>query len=86
MTTETIDQDVIVLTTVDNPYNPKTDYVNWQIWDHENGYDTEQYLARIIMIDNPNIDIDDEVALKQASRDAIQSILDNDVINVYAIV
>lgn len=36
------------ITTTDNPYNPLTDYDRWENYDHQHGYDTSEYLARIV--------------------------------------
>lgn len=36
------------LTTTDNPYNPLTDYDNWESFDRQKGYGTSEYLARIV--------------------------------------
>lgn len=37
----------IALSTSDNPYNPLTDYDNWEAYDRQHGYGTPEYLARI---------------------------------------
>lgn len=39
-----------MLTTIDNPWNPFTDYDAWLVWDHEHGYDTNGYLARVAKV------------------------------------
>lgn len=36
------------ITTTDNPYNPLTDYDRWANYDHQQGYDTSEYLARVV--------------------------------------
>lgn len=54
----------LMLTTVDNPFNPKTDYDKWQQWDEDNGYYTESYIARLIA-DEEGFDIDDDVKMKE---------------------
>ena len=38
----------IGLSTSDNPYSPLTDYDQWQAYDHQMGYNTSEYLARIV--------------------------------------
>lgn len=38
----------IGLTTSDNPYNPLTEYENWEAFDRQKGYGTNEYLARIV--------------------------------------
>lgn len=37
----------IALSTSDNPYDPLTDYDNWEAYDRRMGYYTSEYLARI---------------------------------------
>lgn len=37
-----------MLTTIDNPHNPHTDYDKWYHWDTSNGYHTTSYLARLL--------------------------------------
>ena len=39
-----------MLTTVDNPYNPFTDFNAWLAFDLRMGYNTAGFLARIAMI------------------------------------
>lgn len=36
-----------MLTTIDNPYNPFTQYDEWLAYDEQAGYNTNAYLARI---------------------------------------
>lgn len=38
----------VAITTTDNPYNPLTDYDNWENFDRQHGYGTQEYLARIV--------------------------------------
>lgn len=42
----------IALSTSDNPYNPLTDYDSWEAYDHQKGYNTSEYLARIVRTTN----------------------------------
>lgn len=75
----------LMLTTVDNPFNPKTDYDKWQQWDEDNGYYTESYIARLIA-DEEGFDIDDDVKMKELVDKVITDILNNDIINQYKLV
>ena len=84
--TETIeDLDNKVLTTKDNPFNPKTHYYNWKTWDESNGYHTESYVARVADIP-VDADIDDDALVEQYMTQAIQTILDNDELGIYVLV
>lgn len=42
-----LNNSLYALTTVDNPYNPFSDFTNWLLYDNDKGYGTCQYLARI---------------------------------------
>lgn len=77
------EQDVM-LTTTDNPFNPKKDYDKWKQWDQDNGYNTENYLARLVM--NAVEDIDDEFAVEQATNEAMRDIVEFDVLGIYVLV
>lgn len=68
-----------MLTTVDNPYDPRTDYDKWNMWDYENGYQTRNYLARLM-----NLNIDCTEAESDIVQDkAFQEIIDADVLGLY---
>ena len=72
-----------MLTTVDNPYNPNTDYIKWLQWDHDHGYNTQEYLARIA---NVSLDTEDDALIEERIDQAIAEIIDNDSIGVYKVV
>ena len=82
--TQTNEED-LMLTTVDNPYDPKSDYDKWRSWDLERGYNTEEYIARLLYLNEPNLDIDDEFSVNVATNEAVRSILDNDDNNLYVL-
>lgn len=68
-----------MLTTFDNPYNPYSQFDAWLLFDKEKGYNTCEYLARIMHISDDmsqeEIDIENERA--------IDEIIFNDVLNIY---
>ena len=39
-----------MITTVDNPYDPRTDFEAWYMWDTGQGYNTSAYLARVASV------------------------------------
>ena len=73
-----------VLSTIDNPYNPKADYAKWRQWDEESGYYTEAYVARLLMMEE-GFDIDDELGTIELTNKVINDILENDPLNLYAL-
>lgn len=38
----------VYITTVDNPWNPKTQYREWSQFDHLNGYNSNELLDRVV--------------------------------------
>lgn len=38
----------VMVTTIDNPYDPRTDFLAWNNWDIDHGYHTTAYLARVL--------------------------------------
>lgn len=70
-----------VLTTIDNPYDPKEEFSQWYHWDIENGYNTSEYIARLADYD----DDDDSSMLRFKYELAILEILLNNE-NLYKIV
>lgn len=71
-----------MLTTVDNPFNPRTDFEKWLEWDNEHEYYTCQYLARVAS-PPPDLAEDEEEGYWQA---AIDSIIENDFLGIYIVV
>lgn len=82
-----IEDDNVVLTTIDNPYNPKEDYDKWRQWDNEHGYYTEEYLARMIDLNNGNIvDEEDHEVINTIINKAIVEVLESDDEGIYILV
>lgn len=55
-----------MLTTIDNPFNPFTQFDEWLAFDNEKGYDTCNYLARIAKTSDELSDEDEELAITRA--------------------
>ena len=71
-----------MLTTVDNPYNPFTQYDDWFAWDESAGYHTCSLLARVTRTSDDMSEADQEVAY----RDAIDEIVEENVSGVHRLV
>lgn len=54
------------LTTVDNPFNPFDDFLQWYEWDRSSGYDTPSYLGRVVKYSDQLSDADQSVLVSQA--------------------
>lgn len=67
------------ITTVDNPYNPFTQFNEWMAFDHQKGYFTCEYLARIA---NTSMDLPDSVNFS-IIEDAINEIISFDTLGIY---
>ena len=50
MNVNMIDSTEYMLTTVDNPYNPFTDFNAWLAYDIRMGYNTSAFLGRVAML------------------------------------
>ena len=71
-----------MLTTIDNPFNPKENYKAWNLWDIDNGYNTASYLARILQ----NFKMVDDEWTQESIDEAQNIIIDNDILGVYLII
>ena len=69
----------IMLTTIDNPYNPHTHWTEWYLFDIEHGYDTCGLLARLLPDDSKLTDQEKELLLNQT----IDEIVNNFPVNIY---
>jgi len=55
-----------MLTTIDNPYDPFTEYLEWFAYDIRMGYNTVGYLGRMV-VSSPDLSEDDQdLAIEQA--------------------
>ena len=67
------------LTTVDNPYDPFTEYEAWYRFDEDMGYHSCSYLARIA---RPSHQLSDSVNEQELER-AIDDIIKYDPLGIY---
>jgi hypothetical protein len=68
-TTDT--QQAHMLTTVDNPFNPWTDYDEWLAFDEDNGYYSNALLARIVVTSDALSEADQQVAIENGISEII---------------
>lgn len=59
----------VMITTIDNPYNPFTDFEKWNRFDRQKGYNTLQYLGRVAKTSIHLSDADNLVAAENAIDD-----------------
>lgn len=67
------------LTTIDNPYDPFTQYTDWFMFDNNRGYSSNCYLARIA---NTSDQFSEEENNEEIER-AIDEILAHDILGIY---
>lgn len=67
------------LSTVDNPYNPITDYQHWLLFDIQKGYGSSEYLARIARTSDSLSDEENDAEIERA----IDEIVDEDILGIY---
>lgn len=70
-TSNTDDRRDYMLTTVDNPYNPFTQWDEWYVWDLGAGYNTPGLLARIARLSDDISEVDQALAIQQAIEEII---------------
>ena len=69
----------VALTTVDNPYNPFTQFSEWFLFDTEKGYNSASYLARIAKTSNQFSEEEEDAEIERA----IDEIIAYDFRNIY---
>lgn len=68
-----------MLSTIDNPYDPYTQWDEWYSWDQSHGYNTPSYLAMMVVNSNDLSDTDQALAIDLA----IDEIVSENVSGVY---
>jgi hypothetical protein len=64
--------DIHMLTTVDNPYNPFTQFDEWFRFDESSGYYSTQYLARLTLTSTDLSEADQSIAIEHAIDEIVQ--------------
>ena len=68
-----------MLTTIDNPFSPFSQWEDWKRYDEDHGYYTCQYLARIAKTSDDLSDSDND----RAVANAIEEILELNILGIY---
>lgn len=68
-----------MLTTVDNPWDPFTQFDQWFVYDTQSGYNTAAYLARIVRSSDELSEPDQAVAIESA----IDEIVYYNILGIY---
>ena len=61
-----------MLTTVDNPFSPVTQYDAWDAWDRAQGYCTNALLARIVRTSDEISEADQVLAIENAIEEIVR--------------
>ena len=69
----------VMLSTVDNPYDPFDNFSSWYMFDVESGYNSCAYLARIAKTSEQFTDTENEEEIERA----IDEIIQYDFRNIY---
>lgn len=73
-----------MLSTVDNPFNPFTQFDEWYGYDEAAGYHTCAFLARIVKTSDDLSDADQSVAIEQAIDEIVSENVQGNYIKVEA--
>lgn len=69
----------VMLTTVDNPFNPFDDFTSWFMYDVEHGYNSCSYVARIAKTSDQFTEKENNEEIERA----IDEIILHDFLNIY---
>lgn len=71
--------DIAMLTTTDNPYNPFTQFKEWNLYDIQQGYNTNSYLGRIVKSSD---DLSEPQQIEDINN-AIDEIVSMNILGIY---
>ena len=69
----------VMLSTIDNPYDPFDDFKNWFLFDVQHGYNSCAYLGRIAQTSDQ---FTEKENFEEVER-AIDEIIEHDFMNIY---
>lgn len=64
---------IVMLSLIDNPFDPFSQFDEWYRWDRDQGFDTAGFVARLVSTSYEISEADQELATEQA----VDSILEN---------
>jgi hypothetical protein len=70
---------VTMLTTIDNPFDPFTQFDEWLTYDTDKGYHSCAYLARITKASDELSELDETIAIEEA----IDEIIKENTLGIY---
>ena len=62
----------VMLTTIDNPWNPFTQWDEWYAWDAAAGYNTPSLLARVAVSSDELSEYDQELEISNAINEIVR--------------
>ncbi len=62
----------VMLTTIDNPFDPIDDFTSWRRYDEEKGHNTCGYLARIAALTDEMTQKEEDNAIEKACDEIIE--------------
>lgn len=74
-----MDDEEYMLTTVDNPYDPFTQFDEWDAYDRQAGYGTTAFIARLCRTSDELSDADQQ----SIYNDTINEIVNENVLGLY---
>lgn len=69
---ELFDTTEVMLSTIDNPFNPFTDFDTWNTYDMRLGYNTCAFLDRIAVVSDDMSEPDQKLAIQQAIDEIVE--------------
>ena len=60
------------ITTIDNPFDPFDDFINWHLFDTEKGYYTSSKLARLSNVTDNMTDVEESIEIERAIDELIK--------------
>lgn len=69
----------VMITTIDNPYDPFEEFTQWDLFDKEKGYNTTSRLGRLVNLTDDMTQIEENEAVERA----IDRLIELDFLDIY---